>query len=131
MSSIFQIILIGFIEPYKEKAHNTGELINEVTTVLIMYHIFCFTDWIPDANVKYDLGYSCLTFNFINLSFNVSNLLIASIKQVRMAWRKGYIKHKFIKNRNHTTKRFSTRSFVQKRLNQPSESDVSSSEEIS
>ena len=71
MTAIAQIILIGYVKPYKERSDNTQEILNEVISVVIMYHIFCFTDWLPDAHVKYNLGYSCLAFNFFNIATNL------------------------------------------------------------
>ena len=51
MSSIFQIILVGYVKPYDSRLKNLNETINEVMTIFIMYHSFCFTDWLPDASV--------------------------------------------------------------------------------
>ena len=82
MTSIFQVILVGFIDPYITKQLNTNEIINETITIFIMYHIFCFTDWVPDAKVQYNLGYSCLFFNFLHLSFNLSQLAFYTLKSI-------------------------------------------------
>ena len=74
-------------------------MLNEVVTIFINYHIFCFTDWIPDANVKYKLGYSCLLFNFVSLSFNIVQILYFTFKDLHRKARIAHIKYFFIKNR--------------------------------
>ncbi len=71
MTSIFQVILAGFIQPFKLAKMNRSEIINEIITIFIMYHIFCFTDWVPDAHVQYNLGFSCLFINLLDLAFNL------------------------------------------------------------
>ena len=71
LSAIMHLILIGYTHPFKLKRHNYSEMMNEVSTLLIMQHVFCFTDWIPDPILKYNIGFSCLVFNFANLGLNL------------------------------------------------------------
>ena len=99
MSSIFQIILVGYIHPYQEKRHNQQEINNEIATIFIMYHIFCFTDWVSDADVKYNLGFSCLFFNFASLGYNIVMLLGFQFIDVRRKFKLAQIKYRFLKNR--------------------------------
>ena len=40
-STIFMMILIGFIKPYTEKTENIIELVNEFTYLLIYCHLIC------------------------------------------------------------------------------------------
>ena len=111
MTSIFQIILVGFIEPYENKRHNNTEIINEILTIFIMYHIFCFTEWVPDANVQYNLGYSCLVFNLMNIGFNVLQLFACTVVDIYHAARKVLIIQKFKRNRKKIQMKFNTKSF--------------------
>jgi len=106
MSSIFQIILVGFIMPYKKKRHNLSEMINEVVTIFIMYHIFCFTSWVPDANIRYNIGYSCLVFNFLNLGFNLVQMLGCTLLDVSGFAKLIIAKRKFYQNRALQKARF-------------------------
>ena len=79
---------------------------NEIVTIFIMYHIFCFTDWVPDVNVKYNLGFSCLFFNFANLGYNLAILLGHQFIHIRWKLRQTTVKYKFQKNRKRVKKDF-------------------------
>ena len=56
MCSVAQIILIGTVTPFKTRQENNLETTNEVLTMLIMYHIFCFTDFVPEEKTRYYIG---------------------------------------------------------------------------
>ena len=42
------VILIGFKSPFKEANLNRAELQNEAFIIFFMYHIICFTEFVPD-----------------------------------------------------------------------------------
>ena len=58
------------------------EILNEILTLTIMYHIFCFTDFVSDPDIRYYLGYSCLVLNFNHLGLNMGFVVRDSIKGV-------------------------------------------------
>ena len=80
MTQIFQVILLGMVKPFKTNLQNKSEIHSEIVTMLIMYHIFCFTDWISDVEIRYFLGYSCLALNAIHIGVNLYGISIGSIK---------------------------------------------------
>ena len=45
-STMFMMILIGFIKPYTKEAENILELVNEFTYLLIYCHLICQTDFV-------------------------------------------------------------------------------------
>ena len=65
------MIFLGYVTPYSSKKKNKIELANEVFLLSIMYHIFCFTDFMRDEQTRYYVGYSCLTVNLLLLAFNI------------------------------------------------------------
>lgn len=60
MTGVATIILIGYKRPYANKSDNRAEIVQESMIILIMYHVFCFTDWLPDLTVRHWLGYSVI-----------------------------------------------------------------------
>ena len=60
MSGIFTIIVIGYNKPFKSSSRNKVEMFEEAGIIVIMYHIICFTDWVPDLEVRHNLGYSLI-----------------------------------------------------------------------
>ena len=75
MSSIAHVVFVGVVQPFKSRKQNKMELLNEVLTMTIMYHIFCFTDFVPDEQIRFYIGYSCLGTNMIHLGLNIYNIL--------------------------------------------------------
>ena len=43
---LVSIVLIGFQKPFKRS--NIEEMSHEIVIILIMYHMFCFTEFVPD-----------------------------------------------------------------------------------
>ena len=59
------------------------ERFNEAKLVVIMYHIICFTDYVPDAETKFFIGYSCITFVIGGLLINSYSLITSPFFTLR------------------------------------------------
>lgn len=71
--SVFaQIVIICFVKPYSGGLPaNRMELFNEVMLVSIMYTMQCFSDFIPDPETKYYVGYVSCGLVVFHLLVNV------------------------------------------------------------
>ena len=69
LTGIFTVMLIGIKKPFKKKIRNTVEILEESVILMLMYHMFCFTDWINDLTLQHILGYSCAGFVLAHLLF--------------------------------------------------------------
>jgi len=53
---------------------------NEVMIIMMSYHMFCFTFFVPDVEVQYNVGYSFVIFFLVitlaNLVYMVNNVYI-------------------------------------------------------
>ena len=58
MSGLATISLLMWQQPYQSQARNRMETVEELSILVIMYHIICFTEWMPDLDIRYYLGYS-------------------------------------------------------------------------
>ena len=67
MTGVFTIILVGVQRPFESKARNFAEVVEESAIILVMYHVFCFTDWLPDEEVRHKLGYSVIACILLHL----------------------------------------------------------------
>ena len=134
MTSIFEVILVGYINPYKNPRINSIAIINEVISVFIMYHIFCFTEWVPDANTKYEIGFSCLFFNGLHLLVNLLLILVDSYKKLRVSLlifmhKKRLLKHRLISKTKINASEMIKRRHKMKFVKEKSFSFCSSSED--
>ena len=48
ISGIATMVLIGVKKPFKTRTRNKVEILEESVIIELMYHMFCFTDWIND-----------------------------------------------------------------------------------
>lgn len=92
--SIFLIIYVGFIKPFKIPFMNKLELFNEVTILVITYHLLLFTNFNPDPITQYYVGYSIMGVTLFNILGNISIILIQGIYGIKLAYLK--LKRKII-----------------------------------
>ena len=50
---------------------------NEIKLMFIAYHIMCFTPFVTDPLMQYNIGYSCFVFMVIGLAINMIMLFVA------------------------------------------------------
>lgn len=46
------LIIVGLTSPFVESLDNKMELINEVSVFLITYHLYLFTDYMPEIGAR-------------------------------------------------------------------------------
>ena len=74
------VIVIGYKRPFKEANRNRLELLDEGFIMLLMYHIFCLTDFVPDLGTKRYIGYSAIGWMFLYLLIFFAVLAYLKIK---------------------------------------------------
>jgi len=74
MTVIAQVILLGRVQPFKTKGRIRYEMFSEVVLMFSVYHLICFTPFVPDVEVRFKLGYSCI--GVVSFHILVSLLLI-------------------------------------------------------
>lgn len=73
------------------------EVLNEVTSILLLYHMFTFTDWVPGATTRYMLGWSFIAVTCTNLGIHFLNLGKNSFSDIK---RKCMYKYQKLSNLN-------------------------------
>jgi len=85
---ITAVIMIGHVSPYARKGQNQVETFNEVVIMFVVYHMICFTPFIWDLEMKYNLGYSVCSLVSFHLIVNFSVLTKSSFRGSRLSYRK-------------------------------------------
>ena len=88
MTGVFTIILLGYTKPFVSKWRNMFEAVEEYSIIVIMYHIFCFTDWLPDLEVRHNLGYSIILCMALQLFTILGIMLFLSLRSCILACRR-------------------------------------------
>jgi len=63
--------MLGRVEPFELRRKNELELFNEVTVMFALYHLICFSDFVPDPSMRFSIGYSICTIMSIQLVVNM------------------------------------------------------------
>ena len=67
------------------------EIFNEVTNIMLVYHMLTFTDWVADPVKKYYIGYSVMLTVFNNVSVHFFFLIKDSIYKTKISCKKKMI----------------------------------------
>lgn len=78
ITGMITIVIIAVRKPFKEA--NWFELAHEVVIVLISYHVFCFTEFVPDPQIRYYVGYSVILVTVTHLTVFYSVTIYGWIK---------------------------------------------------
>ena len=70
------IIVSGYTEPMTEISAGRLELLNEVFVLFITYHLYQFTDFMPDLAVRDIVGKSLIYTTFANVAINIGFVVV-------------------------------------------------------
>jgi len=83
---VTSVILLGNVAPYREAANNQMEIFNEIVIMFVMYHMICFTPFVHDVYMKYNLGYSVCLFVSFHLVVNFYIMIKGSLFGVKKSY---------------------------------------------
>ena len=86
------IFYIFYEWPFESDFVNSIELFNELMNLVTLYHLICFTDFVPNTKVRYGIGFIQLYFIIIWISVHFFFLIRETIING-----KRYFKEKFAK----------------------------------
>merc|ERR1711957_1092026 len=75
------------VKPHLTPEDNNAELFNLFFVIAVVVHLLWFTDFVPDASDRYNLGFSMIGFLMFNVLWNLTFIIIASVKSVIFAAR--------------------------------------------
>jgi len=70
------------VRPHLTPADNNAELFNLFFVIAIVVHLLWFTDFVPEANDRYNLGFSMVAFLMFNVLWNLFFIILASIRSI-------------------------------------------------
>ena len=92
MTGLATVTLLAIRQPFKSAQRNKVEIMEECAIILTMYHIFCFTDFVADPEVRHYIGYSLITCMSIHLTVYIGGLSLinakASVRSLRIKYYK-------------------------------------------
>lgn len=83
----------GYVKPYENMIQNVQEVVNEWTVLVAAYHLFAFTEWVYDAERRFELGWSLIAVIVINVCFNFIVLACIILKTCLRKTKLKYLKY--------------------------------------
>ena len=87
---MFQIIYLLLFMPLEEKLSGRLELFNEYTTMILLYHVFIFTNLVPSVLFQLLIGYSFMFFVIGNMGVHLFFLLKGTFFDCKEKMRERY-----------------------------------------
>ena len=81
------MIYTGDVKPFKQRHHNTLAIMNEFLILLNTYFMIIYSDFVPDAQIKYLMGW-------VNLSVIICMVVVNVIELIAI---KGYRVYRTVK----------------------------------
>ena len=81
---VASVIIIGNLRPYKYKDKRHIEIFNEIVLMFVMYTIMCFSDWVPDASMRFNVGYLCIICISLHLVVNLAIIGRSTYHRLKM-----------------------------------------------
>ncbi len=63
------------------------EIFNELSILVISYHLIAFTDYLSDSDIKEKVGWSALAFTLFNISVNMVIMMHQTYKLLKITYR--------------------------------------------
>lgn len=86
------VMLVGFAftnaayminsKPFEDINFTRMEVFDEITQCLLLYHLICFTDFLANPRLSYDIGYSYAGFAILNIIVHDARVGYSSAKSV-------------------------------------------------
>jgi len=83
MNVIVQVIILGRVAPFAHGRTNKFELFSECMVMMVMYHLICFTPFVPDLQIRFKLGYVLIAVISLHLVVSLGILAKDSYRSVR------------------------------------------------
>ena len=77
------IIYLGHVWPLETPSATKMEILNECTIIMLTYGLMMFTDFVPDPETRFAIGWSYMAISLGNILVHLILLFRASGKQVK------------------------------------------------
>ena len=71
------MIITGFTNPMISRSSNILDLINEASILLVTYHLYQFTDFMTDLDMRTNVGYSMILITVLSVLLSIGNVVMS------------------------------------------------------
>ena len=91
---IAQVIILGNVQPHETLFDDRLHVFDEVITMLVVYHLVCFTPFVSDLDVRYQMGYSIIGIICILLAVRLALIFSTSYQDLKKSYTASMAHHK-------------------------------------
>ena len=91
---IASVIIIDFMKVQREKSKRRSDIINEIVLMFVLYTSFCFSDWVPDLNVQFMIGYVPILAVCVLIYVTIYSILRETFSKIKLL----YLKKRAMRN---------------------------------
>ena len=97
--SLGMVIFIQWFKPLNSEFANNMETFNECTMICMNYLLMCFTNFVPEAETRSEIGFVYIGLSMNNILFHFIFMIVSSLIATRLKLRsKGQCCYKRTKN---------------------------------
>ena len=86
----FQLVILHMLRTFESRAALWKQTLDEVTYLLLIYIIMCFTDFVPDPEQRRLLGIVYLSIMFINIGLHLITLIRSTISSIVLSFKRWF-----------------------------------------
>ena len=84
----------GFFESHETSGAQLNDFFNEIIIVLTLYTMMCFTNFLPDQMMQFNVGYASCFLVVTHLIINLSIMVMGSTRQVVLKLKRFFYQRK-------------------------------------
>ena len=85
------MIHIGMVEPYPTPIENKLEVYNNYSILWLSYCLFCYTDYVPDPQARYTIGFLMIFLTGQNLIVNLYVIAQEPLHKIKLKLKRAWI----------------------------------------
>jgi hypothetical protein len=76
------LVIVGYLWPFRSNVANKMGLFNEVCVLLTNYHLFLFTDFLPNPDLREKIGLSLIVVTCMSILVNLGTVTISILAAI-------------------------------------------------
>ena len=70
------MVVSGYTNPFCSRISNLLDLVNEAFILMLTYHLYQFTDFMPDLSMRTNVGLSMILITVLSVLVSIGNVVV-------------------------------------------------------
>ena len=91
------LMMVGLAEPLPTPFENKQEVYNNFTILVLQYCLLCFTEFVPKAETRYNMGYLMILLTIQNIVISLVFIAVPPIRMIRLRIKRCQVRRQYKK----------------------------------